>query len=196
VTDDISITGHAADLAAVLDALGVASASVVGHSAGTLVVRELANRHPDKVSAMVLLGAVREPAEAGRQAQRERAAVLREKGTGAVAPGVVANALSETTRRDKPEVAAFVRELVMRQDPEGYARNCEALAAATDPGPVPSGLPLLLITGADDKVGPPEASQEVARGHGQAAVEILPGVGHWTAVEAAKPVTDLLQKFL
>ena len=65
VTDDISITGHAADLAAVLDALGVASASVVGHSAGTLVVRELAKRHPDKVSALVLLGAVREPAEAG-----------------------------------------------------------------------------------------------------------------------------------
>jgi len=27
-------------------------------------------------------------------------------------------------------------------------------------------------------------------------VEILPGVGHWTAVEAAGPVTDLLQKFL
>ena len=100
VADDISITGHAADLAAVLDALGVASASVVGHSAGTLVVRELANRHPDKISALVLLGAVREPAEAGRQAQRDRAAVLREKGTGAVAPGVVANALSETTRRD------------------------------------------------------------------------------------------------
>ena len=33
-------------------------------------------------------------------------------------------------------MAAFVRELIMRQDPEGYARNCEALAAATDPGPV------------------------------------------------------------
>ena len=84
----------------------------------------------------------------------------------------------------------------MRQDPEGYARNCEALAAATDPGPVASGLPLLLITGADDKVGPPEASQEIAQAHGQAVVEILPGVGHWTALEAAGPVTDLLQKFL
>ena len=134
---------------------------------GTLVVRELAARHPDKVSALVLLGAVREPAEAGRQAQRDRAAVLREKGTAAVAPGVVANALSETTRRDRPEVAAFVRELVMRQDPEGYARNCEALAAATDPGPIAPGLPLLLITGADDKVGPPEASQEIAQAHGR-----------------------------
>ena len=194
--DDISITAHADDLAAVLDALQIETADVVGHSMGTLVVRELARRHPEKVSALTLLGAVRESAEAGRQAQRDRAALLREHGTAAVAPAVVANALSETTRRDKPEVAAFVRELVMRQDPEGYARNCEALAAATDPGPVASRIPLLLITGADDKVGPPEASQEIADAHGSAAVEVLPGVGHWTALEAAGPVTGLLQKFL
>jgi pimeloyl-ACP methyl ester carboxylesterase len=180
----------------VLAALGIDSAAVVGHSMGTLVVRELARRHPDTVSALALLGAVREPAEAGRQAQRDRAAVLREKGTAAVAPGVVANALSETTRRDRPEVAAFVRELVMRQDPEGYARNCEALAGATDPGPVAAGLPLLLVTGSDDTVGPPEASREIADAHGSATVEVLPGVGHWTALEAARPVTDLLLKFL
>ncbi|MDT7560453.1 MAG: hypothetical protein QOI68_4923, partial [Pseudonocardiales bacterium] len=184
VADGISIESHADDLAAVLDALDVDSAAVVGHSMGTLVVRALAARHPGKVSALALLGAVREPPEAGRQAQRDRAAVLREKGTAAVAPGVVANALSETTRQRRPEVAAFVRELVMRQDPEGYARNCEALAAATDPGPIATSLPLLLITGNDDKVGPPEASQELADAHGNAAVEILPGVGHWTALEA------------
>jgi 3-oxoadipate enol-lactonase len=113
-----------------------------------------------------------------------------------VAPAVVANALSEATRRDKPEVAAFVRELVMRQDPEGYARNCEALANATDPGPIDPNLPLLLVTGADDKVGPPDASSELAAAHGNATVEIVPGVGHWTALEAAGPVTDQLTKFL
>jgi 3-oxoadipate enol-lactonase len=196
IADGISVESHADDLAAVLTELGVDSAKVVGHSMGTLVVRALAARHPDRVSGLALLGAVREPAEAGRQAQRDRAAVLREKGTAAVAPGVVANALSETTRRDRPEVAAFVRELVMRQDPEGYARNCEALAAATDPGPVDPKLPLLLVTGSDDKVGPPEASQELATAHGSATVEILPGVGHWTAIEAARATTDLLLKFL
>lgn len=194
VADGISIESHADDLAGVLDALGIESAAVVGHSMGTLVVRSLAARYPDKVTALALLGAVREPAEAGRQAQRDRAAVLRDKGTAAVAPGVVANALSETTRQDKPEVAAFVRELVMRQDAEGYARNGEALAAATDPGPIDPALPLLLITGSDDKVGPPDASEELA--HGNATVEILPGVGHWTALEAAGPVTELLIKFL
>ncbi|GAA5165205.1 MULTISPECIES: alpha/beta fold hydrolase [Amycolatopsis] len=196
LADGISVESHADDLAGVLDALGAESAAVVAHSMGTLVARVFANTYPGRITALALLGAVREPAEAGRQAQRDRAAVLREKGTAAVAPGVVANALSETTRRDKPEVAAFVRELVMRQDAEGYARNCEALAAATDPGPVDPALPLLLLTGDQDKVGPPEASHELADAHGNATVDVLPGVGHWTALEAADAVTEHLRKFL
>jgi pimeloyl-ACP methyl ester carboxylesterase len=196
VTGQISIGSHADDLAALLDQLGVSGATVVGHSMGTLVVRTLAARHPGLVSRLVLLGAVAEPADAVRQAQRDRAATLRRDGTAAVAPGVVANALSETTRRDKPEVAAFVRELIMRQDPEGYARNCEALATATDPGPVDPGLPLLLITGGDDKTGPPEVSQAIAAAHGSATVTVIDGIGHWTALEAARDVTDQLLKFL
>jgi 3-oxoadipate enol-lactonase len=196
VADGISIDSHAEDLAALLDALDVRSAAVVGHSMGTLVVRTLAARHPGKVSALALLGAVREPAEAGRQAQHDRAATLRAQGSAAVAPGVVANALAEDTRRNRPEVAAFVRELVMRQDPEGYARNCEALAGAGDPGPIDPGLPLLLVTGDQDKVGPPEVSQQLAAAHGNAQLEIVPGVGHWTALEAAAAVTDQLTKFL
>jgi 3-oxoadipate enol-lactonase len=194
--DGISIESHAEDLAALLDQLGVESAAVIGHSMGSLVVRELAARHPDKVSSLVLLGAVAEPADAGRQAQRDRAATLRDRGSAAVAPGVVANALSETTRNNKPEVAAFVRELIMRQDPEGYARNCEALAAATDPGPINPSIPLLLITGTDDKVGPPAVSEQLADQHGSATIEIIPGIGHWTALEAADHVATLISKFL
>lgn len=196
VAGQISIGSHADDLAALLDQLGVSGATVVGHSMGTLVVRTLATRHPGLVSRLVLLGAVAEPADAVRQAQRDRAATLRQDGTAAVAPGVVASALSEGTRRDKPEVAAFVRELIMRQDPEGYARNCEALATATDPGPVAPGQPLLLITGSDDKTGPPEVSQAIAAAHGSATVTVIDGIGHWTALEAAGDVTDQLLKFL
>lgn len=196
VADGISVDSHADDLAAVLDQLGLGSAAVVGHSMGTLVVRSLAARYPDKVTKLVLLGAVTEPADAGRQAQRDRAAVLRAQGTIAVAPGVVANALSERTRASRPEVAAFVRELVMRQDPEGYARNCEALAGAAAPGPIGTALPLLLVTGADDKVGPPQVSHDLAAAHGSAVVQILDGVGHWTALEAAADVTDQLATFL
>ncbi|MFV0458291.1 MAG: alpha/beta fold hydrolase [Actinomycetales bacterium] len=195
MVDNISIDGHADDLAALLESIEAGAATVVGHSMGTLVVRSLAARYRHLVSKLVLLGTVPIPTDATRQAQRDRAAVLRDKGTAAVAPGVVANALSQTTREAKPEVAAFVRELIMRQDAEGYARNCEALAAAVDPGPIPSDLPALLITGADDKVGPPGASHELASRHVSAEVVVLPGVGHWTALESAQQVTDLIAAF-
>ncbi len=196
LADGISIQSHADDLIAVLDQLGIDSAAVAGHSMGTLVVRDLAARYPGRVSKLALLGAVAPPNDTVRKAQLDRAALLRDQGTAAVAPGVVANALSETTRRDKPEVAAFVRELVMRQDPEGYARNCEALAGAGDPGPVAAGLPLLLITGGDDKTGPAAVSEALAESHGAATVTVIDGIGHWTALEAAREVTDLLLKFL
>ena len=196
LAEPISISNHADDLAAVLDQAGVTSAAVVAHSMGTLVAREMAAKHPDKVTKLVLLGAVAEPADAGRQAQRDRAAVLRDQGTVAVAPGIVANALSERTRSEKPEVAAFVRELVMRQDAEGYARNCEALATAQAAEAIASDLPLLLVAGSDDKVGPPAVSEQLAAAHGSAELQVIDGIGHWTALEAASDVTDLLRKFL
>src|SRR5690606_7981679 len=112
VVDDISIAHHATDLVAVLDELGIEKAAVVGHSMGTLVVREMAALFPDRVSKMALLGAVRVPGADAQTAQRDRASVVRKEGTGGVAAGVVANALSQQTHESQPVVSAFVRELV------------------------------------------------------------------------------------
>ena len=46
----------AADAAALLDALGVERASVVGHSMGSLVAQRLAAAHPERVARLVLVG--------------------------------------------------------------------------------------------------------------------------------------------
>ena len=45
----------------------------------------------------------------------------------AVADAIVGAATSEETRRERPAVAAFVRELITRQDPHGL---CRALRGA------------------------------------------------------------------
>ena len=50
-----SIARHADDLAAVLDHLGAAQAVVAGHSMGGFVVLSLAERHPQRVKAVVLV---------------------------------------------------------------------------------------------------------------------------------------------
>jgi 3-oxoadipate enol-lactonase len=196
VAGDISIGSHADDIAAVLDALDAGPAIVVGHSMGTLVARTLAARYPGKVAALALLAAVQPPDAAGREATRARVAVIRAEGTAAVATAIVTRSLSPATQSSKPEIAAFVRELVMRQDPEGYARNNEAMAAATDPGPVDPGLPLLLVAGRDDTLSPPSVSDQIAAAHGGADVQVIDDIGHWTPLEDARRTTELLAAFI
>ncbi|MEJ2866484.1 alpha/beta hydrolase [Actinomycetospora sp. OC33-EN08] len=196
VAGTLSIQGFANDLADLLTRLDAGPARVVGHSMATITVRLLAATRPDAVSHLALLGAVPAPLpEAGQQGQHDRAAKARAGEMPAIADAVMGNATSEATRRDHPGTAAAVRELVLRQDPEGYARSCEALAGAPDPGPVSPDLPLLLLTGADDGVGRPEVSQALAEAHGAATLDVLPACGHWTALERPNDVTEHLLKF-
>ena len=46
----------AADAVALLDALGIERAAIVGHSFGSFVAREVAISHPQRVTALVLIG--------------------------------------------------------------------------------------------------------------------------------------------
>jgi pimeloyl-ACP methyl ester carboxylesterase len=51
----------ATDVVALMDHLHIGTASVVGHSWGTLVARALAEEHPDRVERLVLVGALEAP---------------------------------------------------------------------------------------------------------------------------------------
>ena len=131
----LTIEGFANDLADLIKTLDAGPARVVGHSMGDHHrPAALAATRPELVSHLALLGAVPAPLpEAGQQGQHDRAAKARAEDMAAIADAVMTNATAEATRRDHPATAAFVRELVLRQDPEGYARSCEALAGAHRP---------------------------------------------------------------
>ena len=179
-----------------MDAAGVSTASIVGHSMGTIAVQYFAATRPDRVEKVALLGPVREQPPAGKEATRQRAQIVREQGMQAVADAIVGAATSEKTRREQPAVAAFVRELMTRQDPQGYAAHCEALADATavDLGKIEA--PVLLITGSEDKVGAPATAEAMFHELPKASYELIDGIGHWTAIEAAAQVTNAMRDFL
>ncbi|MCW2905068.1 MAG: putative hydrolase [Streptosporangiaceae bacterium] len=195
-TGPVSIESFADVLEAVLDAADLRSASIVGHSMGTIVVQHFAVTRPDRVDKVVLLGPVREQPAQGKEATRQRAATVREHGMESVADAIVGAATSEETRRERPAAAAFVRELLMRQDPRGYAAHCEALAAATAVELSKIEVPVLMMTGSDDKVSPPATSEAMFKELPSSSYEVLDGVGHWTAVEAAPQVTAAIRDFL
>jgi pimeloyl-ACP methyl ester carboxylesterase len=195
-TGPVSIESFADDLEAVLDAAELRSATIVGHSMGTIVAQHFAATRPDRVDKAVLLGPVREQPPQGKEATRQRAAIVREQGMEAVADVIVGAATSAETRRERPAVAAFVRELLMRQDPNGYAAHCEARAAATAVELSKIEIPVLLLTGSDDKVSPPATSEAMFEELPSSSCEVISGVGHWTAVEAAQQVTAAIRDFL
>jgi 3-oxoadipate enol-lactonase len=193
---DVSIASWASDIEALLDQLSLSSATIVAHSLGTLVAQRLASTRPDLVDGLVLLGPIRDLADAARDAQRARAAVVRADGMGAVAQTIAFAATSNTTQAEQPSVTAFVKELLQRQSPEGYARACEALGSSTPPDMTAFSKPVLLVTGSDDAVSPAARINELSTAFNNVRVHIIDGIGHWTSIEAANDVNEQLASFL
>ncbi|CAB3798381.1 alpha/beta fold hydrolase [Pararobbsia alpina] len=185
-----------ADLIGLLDHEKIDRAAFAGHSFGSLVVQHLAAKHPDRVTQVALVGPVRAPADANRQGPRDRAAKVRAEGMIAVADAIVGAALSPATRANKPIAVSFVRELLLRQDPAGYAATCEALANAVEVDYAAITAPTLLLTGKDDGVGSPATAQALRDLIADARLTVLDDCGHWTAIEQPERVGEALTDFL
>jgi len=91
---------------------------------------------------------------------------------------------------------AFVRESIMRQNPEGYARTCEALAAARATDPRLVAAPTLLLTGSDDAVNPPSVAEALRGKISGASLSLVPGAGHWLPVEKPAECNQRIADFL
>ena len=145
---------------------------------------------------LTLLGPIHAPAEAGRAGLRDRAAKARTEGMAPIADAVVQGGTSAETRAHRPELAALVREILMRQDPEGYARTCEALAAAQPAEVGAIACPVLLVTGDEDGTAPPTSARALARTFPAAQLRILDRCGHWTTFERPAEVNEAMINFL
>ena len=191
----LSIGSFAADVVAVMDELEIAAAHLCGHSMGTIVCQHIAAGRPERVKSLALFGPLAEPPEPARGAIRERAALARKDGMAPIADTLVQVATSAETRAHQPSAAAFVREILMRQDAEGYARSCEALADAESADPGKIRCPTLLVTGDEDGVSPPPAVKALGDRIAGSRLVILTGCGHWTPIEKPAQVTASLLNF-
>ena len=113
-----------------------------------------------------------------------------------IALALVQAATSAETRQRAPVAVAFVRESLMRQDPDGYARTCDALADAAPADVERIEAPALLVTGDEDAVAPPQAVRSMGERLRSARVAVLNRCGHWTPVERADDCARELRDFL
>lgn len=182
--------------------LNVSRAHFLGHSMGTIVCQHIAAAQPRLVRSLALFGPLIAPPDAARaniKARGEKARNEGARGMHDIALALMNASISADTRQRLPVAASFVRESLMRQDPEGYARSCEALANTTAAALERIEAPTLLVTGDEDVVAPPQAVRAMAErltaAKGVRTV-VLSRCGHWTPVERAEDCVRELKSFL
>jgi 3-oxoadipate enol-lactonase len=169
---------------------------LVGHSLGTLICQHVAARKPQTVRSLTLFGPLLEPSETARDGLRTRAQQARAQGMEAIADQILQTALATDSRINQPLVPAFIRELLMRQNPEGYALSCLALAEATAADHSRIECPVLLVTGDEDPIAPPSTATLLADKCRDAKVVIYNRCGHWTPIERPQKCARDLVAFL
>jgi 3-oxoadipate enol-lactonase len=190
-----TIAAHAADVAEVLDRLGVSSALVVGLSIGGMIAEALAVARPDLVAGLVLLDTAH---RIGTQASwAERIERVRTGGMDAIADGVIARWFSPSFAAAKPAEISLWKRRLAETPAEGYIAACEAIRDADLTAIAPRiRAPAWFAAGSDDIVTPPDLVRDAAALVPGARFQILPGVGHLPPVERPGLVVDLIRSAL
>jgi 3-oxoadipate enol-lactonase len=196
------VVSNAGDLVALLDALGIAAAAVVGASFGGHVALELALSAPERVRALALLAASLDAFDESAELQafdaEETAALERDDLDAAVA----ANVRMWVTRggRDAdPAVVALVA--AMQRDAFVAQAGVDAELEAFDP-PVAERLgeiaaPAFVAVGADDVADFHRIAERLAAELPAARpVVTIAGAAHLPALERPDAVAELLVAFL
>jgi pimeloyl-ACP methyl ester carboxylesterase len=103
----------------------------------------------------------------------------------AVADTVIGASLSPATLKARPELVGFARELLSRQQPEGYALACEALAESTEPDWSRITAKVVIVGGSDDTVSSPATVESIASNLTATKKEVISfeDAGHWHTLE-------------
>jgi len=170
--------------AALLSATGATKAHLIGHSMGSLIALETAARHPDKVSALGLIGTAAsmtvgpdllKAAEANDQAAIDMVSIWglgfsAELG-GSLAPGLwMHGGAQRTLQQSAPGV--------LHSDLSACNAYADALASAAKVR-----VPTKVILGERDMMTPAKAGKALAAAIPEARTVVLAGAGHMLMTE-------------
>lgn len=189
---------HADQVAELIEALGLAPVVLVGLSMGGYVAFSLLRRHRELLAGLVLAdtrAATDSPEVLERRTKQQ--GQIAESGKADVIDALIKGLLSESTLADRPDVVDTVRRL-MDQPPAGFVGGLEAMKRRPDAVEELAGidLPTLVLVGEHDVPSPPDVAASMAERLPNARLEVLPGAGHLSNIEASENFNRALDSFL
>jgi 3-oxoadipate enol-lactonase len=197
---ELTVDGMAADLEALLDALAIDSAVVVGWSMGGFVAQRLAARAPERVAALALLatdpgapGSV--PAEPGAWARLVDHSGTPHEQAARLISLLFPPELAADIDRQFGEVVAAARERLSPAALRAQEAAMEAWHRENLPRPEGEPPPTLVVHGSLDVVIPVANATALAARFPGARVEIVEGCGHAVMAQEPERVVESVRDF-
>jgi 3-oxoadipate enol-lactonase len=190
-----AIADYARDLAALLDAIRVRNATIVGLSIGGLITQELYRIRPDLIDSLVLCDTA---AKIGTvEMWNTRLAGLAAGGIESIADGVMERWFAQDYRAAHPIEMVAWRVMLTRTPLDAYIGACAAIRDADLRHTAASiTAPTLCIVGEEDGSTPVPIVEELAGMIGRAKFEIIAGAGHIPCVEQPEIMRALVETHL
>lgn len=198
-----------AGLTEVMDALGLATAHVLGHSLGGMVALDFVLRHPSRVGALILMSTTPEPMP--DEQQRRALDLIERLDTGGDGPGQIYRWMPEATdtfslaQQSAMRALSRAKQSALRDVSEGVAQSmhasrqaAHALITRPDQTPHLGGItaPTLVMVGEMD--GPPlQRGAELLHGWIPTSRLVrIEGAGHHPHVDQPDDVERLVLSFI
>ena len=192
-----SMSTYAEDLLGVVDALGEGQVVLCGVSLGGYVAFEFVRRWRERVRGLILMDTRAEADSAdGRRARDTLIGKVREQGAIAAAEAMLPRFF---TSQVSPEIIERVRNSILRTPVSGIVGALSAMRDRPDSTPLLetlTGIPTLVLVGAEDVITPPPIAQAMAAAIPGARLMEIPGAGHLPCIEQPVPTTRAILKFL
>ncbi|MVZ97391.1 alpha/beta hydrolase [Sphingorhabdus sp. IMCC26285] len=197
-----SLTDMAKDGVALLDALGISRAHIVGASMGGMIVQLMAAHHPDKVASMTsIMSSSGKPGLPGPRADiRKRLMAPRPSNpTREEAIRLGTEALESISFADPARPKSTYAEMAARAFDRGYypvGMKRQLLAIVADGSRVDRlksiKVPTLVVHGGADPLVPKEGSEDIARHIAGARLEIIDDMAHDLPPSQVDRMVDLI----
>jgi 3-oxoadipate enol-lactonase len=203
---EFSMELFAEDLYALLKALNIENACVLGYSMGGRIALEFALQYPEITSGLVMsnMGVAGKKLKMSQEQTelmgKHIRMVTRLCETGdieALADELVGKSLSLEFQKQQPEICNNYKEIKLQNDPKHYSSVIHAMIRAMGTPPDLSRVecPVLLIAGEYDPFLNLAVVKGMEKDMARAILKILPA-GHATAIEAPEAFNEAVLEFM
>jgi pimeloyl-ACP methyl ester carboxylesterase len=188
----------ARDVLALLDALGVKRAVILGHSMGGYVTLAAAKLAPERFLALGLVSSqAAADSEEGRQGRFKLAGQVAAAGSSAVAEAMLPRLFTPGLAAGNP-VVEEVHQIILSTPRAGIIGSLNGMAMRPNTERLLSGMtvPVLLLAGARDQIISAEKSQALAALVPKSTLVLVDNAGHMTMLEQPEATTTAIREFL